>query len=831
MASDDIRKRCFVQLKDLAKGLITDQEIESVLDRLEKKRQKRSVNNEDIGDVDASIEDAFQTFDEDRLAALVRQKQVLENAKHQAFFLERLEQASRPEYVIRDTLAGSVKNGFGAASSIDAKARSNGHKRIGGMVSALREAKVYDYIERIGRDQKLQDDIIQEVYNRNGGSNPIDTGNQIAKDVAKVWSDTLSDQRTRMNAAGAYIAPLPGYIMRQSYDRLKLRKAGFEQFKNDMLKNLDESVYLGDPEEYLKHVYEALITGKHEQARGGDSWLTAFVGPQNLAKKLSQHRELHYKDALSWLEIHRKYGNGNIWEALTNQINFGERNIAIMQSLGTNPDNMLNWLVDQIEQRGKKSGDIEAGNKARKIVDRFWDQTNGKANIAENVNLAKIGSYSRQWQAISKLGGMLISSLNDIANQISTYASHNIDVGNSFKESINNLFRGRGSAEIKAFAESVGAASSATNAYILDSFAGSEIRGGKFARAVNWFYKATGINWWVNAHRTGGILLLSENLAKYRHLKFEGIEEGLRNSLERYEIGSKEWDIYTKSKTRTIDGRDFMSPDEVSKLDDDIIREYLGDEKSTKTEINTAREQLAEKLAFYYNDTVSEALSEGNIVQRSSFTAGGSARPGTVYGELLRSFFQFKSFTFNTLYRHWGRILYRGGKGSLIPSALTLLAPSFILGYITYSAKQVLKGLEPPDPTDPSAWAAAMLQSGGMGIFSDFLFASTNRYGNSFFTTLGGPAVGTTEDLYKVFNNIRAGKVSSAGSELVNLIQSNTPFANLFYTQQAANVLIFDHMKEVLNPGVTAETERKNEKQGYSYLFKRSRIVRRGGGF
>lgn len=827
----DNRQRCFVQLKNLSHDLLTDQELNGILDRLEKKRNKRYVSENDYNDVDVALEDALEEFNLDRLDALVRMKQFIINSEKKAFLNEKLEAATDAAIVVENILSGSVKNRHAAATNIDSLARSTAHRALGGFLAKLRKEDVYDSFQRMGRDKKLQDDTIQEMYNITDGVNKIDTRNAVAKRIAKAMVDVLAAQRKTLNDNGAYIAELPGYIMRQSYDRHKLKKIGFEAFKELMLKELDPKVINGDPDFYLKNVYQNLVVGVHDIARGADSWLTAMVGPKNVGKRVSHHRELHYKDAMSWLRVHREIGIGNIAEAFTAQVTNNARNITLMRKLGTNPEAMIDWLIERVDEVGRAKGDLEARSRAEKLKNRFWTLTNGAAYIPENISLARNFNHVRQWIAMSRLGGMVISSVTDLANQISTYLGHNIKAADTFRAQIKALFSGGGDAASKEFAEKIGAMSMAAMQDMIDNFASGEVRGGFMTKMVNGFYKATGINYWMRSLKTAGMSMLSENLAKMRSTLFDALPEDLRLSLERYDIGDKEWRVFQKSETSVGDGRNFMSPEEVGKVDDSVIKEYLGNNKATQADIRRVREELQEKLAFYYNDTISEAMSEGNIVQRAVFTGGGALKPGTWMGEIVKSFWQFKSFVFNMMYRHWGRILHRSGKGQLIPSALTLLVPAFMLGYVAHSAKQLVKGQEPLDPTDPKAWAMAMLQSGGLGIFSDFLFSSTTRYGNSFASTLGGPGLSTLEDIHTMFNSIREGKGEQAASKLISFIQGNTPFANIPGVQTAANLLIFDHMREFLDPGITREVERRREREGYNYWYKRSDTIATGGGF
>ena len=109
---------------------------------------------------------------------------------------------------------------------------------------------------RIGRGQKTDGMTPQSV--------------SAAKIIMK-WQETA---RVDENRAGAWIGKMPGYIVRQSHDILKIRAAGYESWRNTILPRLDDATFDGitDREGFLRGVYDGLASGVHLTSEKPD-WL------------------------------------------------------------------------------------------------------------------------------------------------------------------------------------------------------------------------------------------------------------------------------------------------------------------------------------------------------------------------------------------------------------------------------------------------------------------------------------------------------------------------------------------------------------------------------
>ena len=89
------------------------------------------------------------------------------------------------------------------------------------------------------------------------------------------------------------------------------------------------------------------------------------------------------------------------------------------------------------------------------------------------------------------------------------------------------------------------------------------------------------------------------------------------------------------------------------------------------------------------------------------------------------------------------------------------------------------------------------VSGGGASIYGDFLFGEMkNRFGQTFVSTLGGPTVGTVDDLADMWGQFKSGDDFAAQSLRVAI--NNTPFLNMFYSRIALDYLFLYQVQEAL---------------------------------
>ena len=139
----------------------------------------------------------------------------------------------------------------------------------------------------------------------------------------------------------------------------------------------------------------------------------------------------------------------------------------------------------------------------------------------------------------------------------------------------------------------------------------------------------------------------------------------------------------------------------------------------------------------------------------------------------------------------------------------------FVSGYMAMTAKDFARVYGPRDPDKKETIAAAMMQGGGMGIYGDFLFAQTSRFGSGVLETVAGPGIGAAADAITLAMKLRDGDAKAG--ETLNFALQNTPFINLFYTRPALDFLILNELRDALSPGFLAR-QTANRRRDYGQV-------------
>lgn len=196
---------------------------------------------------------------------------------------------------------------------------------------------------------------------------------------------------------------------------------------------------------------------------------------------------------------------------------------------------------------------------------------------------------------------------------------------------------------------------------------------------------------------------------------------------------------------------------------------------------------------------------------------------GTLKGELVKSFFLFKSFPIAMLLRHWGRASRMPGAGRAVYMA-SLMASTTLLGALTLQIKELINGRDPKKMSEARFYGEALLQGGSLGIFSDFLYSLSTQNFRGPVATFLGPQIGLLEEAFMLSagNLVEAaqGEDTNFGAELTKFIKGITPGGNLWYARAALDHLIFQQMQDYYSPGYIRNMKRRGRKEfGQEYWW------------
>jgi hypothetical protein len=803
---------CLSAIQKAAGEVLSDDDLEAILSDIVRRRASRAKTNPLEGDGAAFAAAGEELAREQRLSATIERRNhalnLVRRTERQNWYATQPKESS----ALSALNVGSAREGTGLAASVDAERLGLEQKLIGGLIADLRKDGALRVLKV--RDKAFDRDVAREMWRLNeGGGTP--TGNTLAASVAESLAKFQEAARVMQNDAGAFIRKMPGYIVRQSHDQGRIYRAGYEAWRDKTLPLLDQSTFDGvdNVESFMKAVYSNLASGNHLKARGGDDWLTGFKGPGNLAKRVSQERVLNFKDADAWFDYNESFGASSLLEAAVFGLTRAARNTALMRRWGTNPEAAFNADLDALTIQARERGDVKEMRRLNSWLTRAeFDQVSGLANVPENPRLATVSAVARSLESMAKLGGVVLSSLPDIAVRASTLRHNGVGLLEGYGDAFKSIFEGRSSGEKREIADLLGAGFDGLLGTVLHRFSAEDGVRGITSKALDKFFQLNLLNWWTDAHKTGVALMLSRNLARNQAKEFGKLDGLLQATLTRHGIGESEWGAIRQAATRVTDNRAYLTPDAIAFLPDEALS-------------GLSRDALESKLRSYFADQVNEALTMGGARERAMASLG--TKPGTVAGEAVRFMMQFKTYPITFVTRHVAREVNRGGGTGIAH----LIAATTVLGYLSQSAKEVAKGRTPRDPSDPKTWMAAMQQGGGLGIYGDFLFGQYNRFGGGLIETAAGPAAGTINDVARVLSTLREGDTHAAAAEGVRTAVSNTPFANLFYTRMALDYLILHQITEMINPGYLQRFERRVQKEnGQAFILKPSEAIPHGGG-
>jgi len=833
---------CLAIFRKTAGREVPDDEVSAFLEALEAHRRYLLAKDATLSDRDATLRAVGELSDRLQAAAVIEKRNAAIN------YVKRLEKVGwvmnnfgkRPALGLESIIVGTQRAKVGARNgAIQAQAQLQKHY-LAGFATDLERTGHAALFARGAMDR----DVSRALWllDQEDMAPLLSKLPKEAIDIAKVVKKWQEVSRVDANANGAWIGKRTDYIVRQSHDSEKIRRAEFAEWEAMAKRSFDIDKMLQehgvtDANAMLKSTYANLSTGNH--LKDAPEGVEGFTGSANLAKKVSQSRSIVFKDADAWFDYNERFGTGNLRESVVSGLSHSADTIGLMQTLGTNPRVMFENIKKDITLQLKDANNLDA---VREIddklgeFDRYLDVADGTMNIAGNPTAARVAANTRTWISLSKLGGMILSQLNDVA----VYGSGARYQGRGFfsgmHEAVTGLGRSLKPKETRELAASLGVA--------LDNMAGELGRIGSFSeaggmnKAMRLFMKLNLSDWWVSRMRTSAAFGMSHHMALQVGKDFASLGADYQRVLGLYSIGAPEWNVIRKSALKEVDGKMYAVPEALREVSDDVMRGYVG-QAASDSAIARERRALEDKLRTFYVDQTETLALEPDKKTRAILLQG--TKPGTVVGEMMRFMMQFKSFTGAYMQRVIGRELFgRGYEGSSVIGALrngsgefqglaSLMVTTTLMGYASMALKDLAKGRTVRDPTESPEQAlkvfqAALLQGGGAGIYGDFLFGEASRFGSGTVETLAGPAISTGAKVIDLYH--RALQGDDVAANAFNTALNNTPFANLFYTRLALNYAFIWQLQETMNPGYLRRMERRLEtEQAQHFMIPPSSVV------
>jgi hypothetical protein len=850
--------KCLTRIEEtLKKSSIATEKAKSILDDIKKAQSETKIQ-----DLDETITST--------LADEVLKRQSIQKKINKLNALEdEIKVRNTVEYVIKEfpnnpvegltaVLVGSNLQKSGSRASVALAQLAYYRDLLISFNAKLRENKVDSLFAEATPD--IEQRVARVIWEAGEGK-AITEKNKDIVTLGKIINEFSETVRKKYNDHGANTERLPGWIVRQAHDPFALRNAvdvlnlknnknikeingtperNYAAWKDYILPKIDQDRTFanidGTPEsidEFLTFAYNSLIRNQNQVVDGaGNSF-----GSRNLAQKIGAKRVLHFKSSDDWFAYNSKFGGQNLRESLFQGFNMAGRNIGMMSMLGSNPQKNFLKIADEIMNNLKRKKPDLYQTKVNKIASfikpqggyaKYMSEVDGSVNMINSFPGAKWSGIARAIFSMAKLGGATISAIADVH----LYGTELKYQGRSYIggvfEALGRLGKIKNSKLKMEIAEQLGFIGDNLIYDVAARYSSGDNLNKQFTKIQRTFFKLNGLSWWTNSLKDGAMLGMGNYVAKQRNLSFNNLSVEFKRLITHFGINEKIWNVIRKMDVeKADDGKEFFSAKNIDNLSDNVIKDLSGVTKMSQRQINIARDNLKTRVLGMFLDRSTYAVIEPDARGRSLLKLNLQA--GTGPGEALRFIAQFKAFPLAIMQKSIGRELSfteAGRKYRALFGVAGLIVGSGIFGYISMSAKDLLKGKKPRDPMNKNTFFASILQGGGLGIYTDFLFGKIQQSTSSL-ATLAGPGITEATKVVAIFNYLFKGEFSKAGKQGYLSIKDNIPFLNLFYLKTAFDYAIGYQMMETLSPGALRRMEKRMKDQGQEFLLtKPSRLFK-----
>jgi hypothetical protein len=534
-----------------------------------------------------------------RAAAAIERRNALINRRIRLEALDYLRTtwAENPAEGVLALLYGSAKARYGSRASANAAQSALFRRYIGGVQGELEAAGLFDVLRR----GELDRDVFRAMRSLSD-EKALRSIPEQAVEIAKILDKWQEVARIEANRAGAWIGKLDDYGLRQAHSADRIMKAGEAKWKADILPKLDTARMFpdGPPEDmdaWLHETFLNIVTG----VRDGDpaaAKMAAFKGPGNLAKKASQERVLHFKNADDAFDYNTDYGMGNIRETFITGMHRMAESTGLMQVLGTNPEYNLNAIVDAVRSRLSRSDPaalqkFENATRSGKRIENAYREISGQTRRAASQNLAAVGQGVRVWNTLTGLGGAVISAVTDVPVRASLLRyqgqSYLHQLGKGLIDPLTRLTDSLDSADRKAVLAASGYFNEIALGNLAARFSPDDTVPGALNKATNTFFKWNLLAQWTDSMRRSTLEAMSHYWGSIAEKSWAQLSDRNRAALERFRIGEQEWAVISNGTTEA-DGQRFMTPQAVRELPARLLTPLAADR------INALKVGLAERI-------------------------------------------------------------------------------------------------------------------------------------------------------------------------------------------------------------------------------------------
>jgi hypothetical protein len=666
-------------------------------------------------------------------------------------------------------------------------------------------------------NRALMANILRECFGE-------DTGDKAAKLLAAAWMKTSEMARQMFNAAGGAIGKLDKWGLPQQHDAAAIYRAGkaaWIRFTAPLLnraKMVDKLTgapltmeRLTAPDGVLSQIYDRIVT--HGLI---DAYPPDHPGAGAMALTRGEERFLAFDGADNWAKYQQQFGQGDAYAAMMSHLDGMAHDIALMRVFGPNPTAQFTWLKAFAEREAaleRLHGNAGAVDTAARYINRaqnMWDHFTGKASLPVDTKVAAIGGGIRNYLNGVDLGSAILS---DMPSAPMFGALARSFMGVKLQGDMGQLGALLADPEMRGLARRSGFINEVARDGLIgvtqDSLR-SMTAGERTASGMNTFarklpsavMRLQGLSGMFEARRRSFRLSFMGALADAAPKTLAELgagsaqEKALAAELANRGFTDADWDkVRATPAWNPRAGVEFLRPQDIAA--------HAGQDLGLRVgEMVLNGEQYAVPVS-------------GSLWTRSALLHG---RPGTVMGELTRSFTMFKTFAVNMAYQYGEEIFLRGVErglsgwglnGYMAKWAAGIFGGLTLSGAVSLQLKRLTLGEDPLPMNTPEFWGAAMLQGGGLGILGDFFFSRTARNEKSGPIVAMGPTGQLASDAFdltagEAMDQVTASKHprrhDAEPRRIAHDLSAYVPGASLWWARLAYNRLIVDQLEQAADP-------------------------------
>lgn len=550
--------------------------------------------------------DAFQKLSKQEQLELATENAVKELLHERAKAQQRQELAIKAEAkteALKDQLtAGANKSRIKAGTTMLSIVDDGSGRSVSAEQAAMSQAGIWmaslQDVFKVGKgtlfnlflNKEGTDAFIDEAHGK-------DSGNPQAKQAAQKYKQVMDSILDQLNAKGFNIGKMVNYHLPQALDPTRL--LDIKLFKNmspenvkkardafieyalpriDRLKYIELDGTLRDDaamREMLGASFDT-VTSSGRLKEGGE-----FGG--DVAMRHRAHRQLFWKDAQAYREINEKYGSGDPFTMIQNQISQLAKDYVLVNQFGPHAYEMMSNKLKEWGRADKAEGlttdkDIEL---FRDLIDYYV----GGVDPVRDVKLHKHFSDLRAWMTSVYLGSVPIAQLADQATLASAARAHDLPYFQMLKKQIELAFDAKAREQLQEYGFGVESQLNMMQRH------GAELMNSLPQALAGTIFKITGANRMTMVERQTFSAFMSAKFGRLaqKYARLDDVPAQERAFYDQFGVTDRDWQIFRRAGTATVAGIDsFLGIKQIDKVTRDMVQDLI------KPEVDALMAQYAD---------------------------------------------------------------------------------------------------------------------------------------------------------------------------------------------------------------------------------------------